>query len=85
MFSVVWHIDSQANITDEWFGRSIIKSCAKLSYQHAQVRLLHNITTCSTCVALEVDVLLEYVRLYWELFTLYTVLALVIYAAGIHR
>ena len=24
-------------IVDEWFGRSIIRSCAKLSYGHAQV------------------------------------------------
>jgi len=44
-FSVVWHIDSEGNVTDEWFGRTIIKSCAKLSYQHAQVTLtLYNHT-----------------------------------------
>ncbi|XP_067950237.1 DIS3-like exonuclease 2 [Watersipora subatra] len=35
-FSVQWHIDMEGNITHEWFGRSVIKSCAKLSYQHAQ-------------------------------------------------
>lgn len=36
-FSVVWRIDTAGNVTSEWFGRSIIRSCAKLSYDHAQV------------------------------------------------
>ncbi|KAI8922348.1 hypothetical protein DFJ77DRAFT_495624 [Powellomyces hirtus] len=36
-FSVVWRMDSSARILDKpWFGRTIIKSCAKLSYDHAQ-------------------------------------------------
>lgn len=36
-FSVLWKVDSSANfIGDPEFGRSIIKSCAKLSYDHAQ-------------------------------------------------
>ena len=26
-----------AQILGEWFGRSVIRSCAKLSYSHAQV------------------------------------------------
>jgi len=37
-FSVIWTIDADGDITSEWFGRTIIKSCMKLSYQHAQVR-----------------------------------------------
>uniref|UniRef100_A0A915DEC5 Ribonuclease II/R domain-containing protein n=1 Tax=Ditylenchus dipsaci TaxID=166011 RepID=A0A915DEC5_9BILA len=35
-FSVVWKLNEKAGIVDEWFGRSIIKSCAKLAYEHAQ-------------------------------------------------
>ncbi|KAI9202792.1 uncharacterized protein BJ171DRAFT_511967 [Polychytrium aggregatum] len=36
-FSVVWEMDRNGNIQgNPWFGRSIIKSCAKLSYDHAQ-------------------------------------------------
>ncbi|XP_014776921.1 DIS3-like exonuclease 2 isoform X1 [Octopus bimaculoides] len=35
-FSVIWHINDKAEIVNEWFGRSIINSCAKLSYDHAQ-------------------------------------------------
>ena len=36
-FSVVWRMNENAEIQDEWFGRSVIKSCAKLAYEHAQV------------------------------------------------
>uniref|UniRef100_A0A914WIJ6 Ribonuclease II/R domain-containing protein n=1 Tax=Plectus sambesii TaxID=2011161 RepID=A0A914WIJ6_9BILA len=35
-FSVVWKLNDRAEIVDEWFGRSIIKSCVKLAYEHAQ-------------------------------------------------
>ncbi|KAJ3355871.1 hypothetical protein HDU83_002519 [Entophlyctis luteolus] len=36
-FSIVWKMDVEGNIAGEpWFGKSIIKSCAKLSYEHAQ-------------------------------------------------
>jgi exoribonuclease R len=36
-FSVTWKMDADANILEKpWFGRSVIKSCAKLSYDHAQ-------------------------------------------------
>ena len=30
-------MDDEANILSTWIGRSIIKSCAKLAYEHAQV------------------------------------------------
>ncbi len=36
-FSVEWVIDENGEIQQEWFGRSVIRSCAKLSYDHAQV------------------------------------------------
>ncbi|CAO3650181.1 unnamed protein product [Cunninghamella blakesleeana] len=35
-FSVIWKMDEFGNILDTWFGRTIIKSCAKLAYQDAQ-------------------------------------------------
>ncbi|RWS08811.1 DIS3-like exonuclease 2 [Dinothrombium tinctorium] len=35
-FSVVWKIDLDGNIYEEWFGRTIIRSCIKLSYELAQ-------------------------------------------------
>jgi DIS3-like exonuclease 2 len=36
-FSVVWKMTDDAVIKDEWFGRTIIRSCSKLAYDHAQV------------------------------------------------
>ena len=36
-FSVEWIINEKGEIVREWFGRSVIRSCAKLSYDHAQV------------------------------------------------
>ncbi|KAJ3308022.1 hypothetical protein HDU76_004173 [Blyttiomyces sp. JEL0837] len=36
-FSVTWTMDSEANVIGKpWFGKSVIHSCAKLSYDHAQ-------------------------------------------------
>ncbi|KAJ3233189.1 hypothetical protein HDU81_002391 [Chytriomyces hyalinus] len=36
-FSVTWIMDSNAvPLREPWFGKSVIKSCAKLSYDHAQ-------------------------------------------------
>ncbi|CAH2248113.1 DIS3-like exonuclease 2 isoform X1 [Pelobates cultripes] len=35
-FSVIWKMTPQGQILDEWFGRSVIRSCVKLSYDHAQ-------------------------------------------------
>nr|CAG4638373.1 EOG090X047D [Cyclestheria hislopi] len=35
-FSIEWILDENGNIIDEWIGRSIIQSCTKLSYDHAQ-------------------------------------------------
>lgn len=36
-FSVVWKINSKGDILEEWFGRSVINSAVKLSYEHAQM------------------------------------------------
>jgi len=35
-FSVEWTLNEEGEIEDEWFGRSVIKSCCKLAYEHAQ-------------------------------------------------
>ncbi|XP_077415346.1 DIS3-like exonuclease 2 isoform X2 [Vanacampus margaritifer] len=35
-FSVIWKITPEGKILSEWFGRSVIRSCVKLSYEHAQ-------------------------------------------------
>ncbi|KAF7652878.1 hypothetical protein LDENG_00091060 [Lucifuga dentata] len=35
-FSVIWKITPQGKILSEWFGRSVIRSCVKLTYDHAQ-------------------------------------------------
>lgn len=46
-FSVIWTLDSNGDVLDEWFGRTVINSVVKLSYEHAQVilnkQLLRNI------------------------------------------
>lgn len=36
-FSVVWTLTKEGEVKNEWFGRSVIRSCAKLSYDHAQM------------------------------------------------
>ncbi|KAI8066894.1 hypothetical protein BC940DRAFT_239558 [Gongronella butleri] len=35
-FSVVWKLDSEGKILDTWFGKSMVKSRARLSYEDAQ-------------------------------------------------
>ncbi|KAM5229138.1 DIS3-like exonuclease 2 [Ctenodactylus gundi] len=35
-FSVIWTLTPEGKILKEWFGRTIIRSCTKLSYEHAQ-------------------------------------------------
>ncbi|XP_032968441.1 DIS3-like exonuclease 2 isoform X2 [Rhinolophus ferrumequinum] len=35
-FSVIWMLTPEGKILSEWFGRTIIHSCTKLSYDHAQ-------------------------------------------------
>jgi DIS3-like exonuclease 2 len=37
--SVVWKLTPDGKFVDEWMGRSIIRSCAKLSYAHAQAMI----------------------------------------------
>ncbi|KAK6752619.1 hypothetical protein RB195_003811 [Necator americanus] len=35
-FSVIFKMDDKGNVYDEWFGRSVIRSRVKLTYEHAQ-------------------------------------------------
>ena len=35
-FSVMWEISPAGDVTSQWIGRTIIHSCAKLTYDHAQ-------------------------------------------------
>lgn len=35
-FSMFWDIDPAGEVLDRWIGRTIIRSCCKLSYEHAQ-------------------------------------------------
>jgi protein SSD1 len=35
-FSVVWKMTRELEVKDVWFGRSVIRSCGKLAYDHAQ-------------------------------------------------
>jgi exoribonuclease R len=35
-YSVEWRMSPDGAILSEWFGRTIIRSCVKLAYEHAQ-------------------------------------------------
>ncbi|XP_073306860.1 DIS3-like exonuclease 2 isoform X2 [Primulina huaijiensis] len=35
-FSIFWRINSMGEVLDHWIDRTIIRSCCKLSYEHAQ-------------------------------------------------
>ncbi|KAF8377034.1 hypothetical protein HHK36_030406 [Tetracentron sinense] len=35
-FSIIWDINLDGDIVDRWIGRTVIRSCCKLSYQHVQ-------------------------------------------------
>lgn len=35
-FSVMWEISPAGDVTSQWIGRTVIRSCAKLTYDHAQ-------------------------------------------------
>ncbi|XP_013775846.1 DIS3-like exonuclease 2 [Limulus polyphemus] len=41
-FSVVWTLTQEGTVVNEWFGRSVIRSCVKLSYEHAQDMIEHS-------------------------------------------
>ena len=35
-FSVIWEMTGEGHILKQWCGRTVIRSCAKLAYDHAQ-------------------------------------------------
>lgn len=43
-FSAIWQMDPEGNIVDEWFGKTVIKNCSKMSYDIAQLMLEGKIT-----------------------------------------
>ncbi|KAG8198903.1 hypothetical protein JTE90_015115 [Oedothorax gibbosus] len=45
-FSVLWEMSPDGQICNQWIGRSIINSCAKLSYEHAQSMIENPINDC---------------------------------------
>jgi len=48
-YSVIWKMKSDGTIVNEWFGRSVIKSCTKLSYDHAQKMIESNDINSLNC------------------------------------
>lgn len=51
-FSVMWDIDLSGEILDQWIGRTLIQSCCKLSYQHAQ-EIIDNTVDCNAIISHE--------------------------------
>jgi len=51
-FTVEWTINSQAQIVSEWFGRTVIRSCTKLAYEHAQSMIDHPGDDCGSLPAI---------------------------------
>ncbi|KAJ6335646.1 hypothetical protein OIU78_012295 [Salix suchowensis] len=49
-FSIFWDFNSSGNVVDRWIGRTVIRSCCKLSYEHAQdiVDGMIDAETCNT-------------------------------------
>ncbi|XWS21602.1 hypothetical protein CRYUN_Cryun30bG0068400 [Craigia yunnanensis] len=41
-FSMFWELNSLGDVLDRWIGRTVIRSCCKLSYKHAQ-DIIHGI------------------------------------------
>jgi len=35
-FSVMWELDEQGMVHSQWTGKTVIRSCAQLAYEHAQ-------------------------------------------------
>lgn len=49
-FSIFWDFNSSGNVVDRWIDRTVIQSCCKLSYEHAQgiVDGMIDTETCNT-------------------------------------
>lgn len=49
-FSIFWDFNSSGNVVDRWIDRTVIQSCCKLSYKHAQdiVDGMIDTETCNT-------------------------------------
>lgn len=40
-FSAIWELTPAGQVVGEWFGRTVIRSCAKFSYDHVQEMIDH--------------------------------------------
>lgn len=38
-FSVIWDMTEDGKVLNQWAGRTVIRSCAKLAYEHAQAMI----------------------------------------------
>ncbi|XP_074564795.1 DIS3-like exonuclease 2 isoform X2 [Curcuma longa] len=57
-FSIIWEIDDSGNIMQHWIGRSVIRSCCKLSYDNVD-DLMH--------IGFGIDRLIHFEKLFPEL------------------
>ena len=38
-FSVIWELSDEGKVLSQWAGRTVIRTCAKLAYEHAQAMI----------------------------------------------
>ncbi len=38
-FSVIWEMAEEGKVLSQWAGRTVIRSCTKLAYEHAQAMI----------------------------------------------
>ena len=38
-FSVMWELSDEGKVLNQWAGRTVIRTCAKLAYEHAQAMI----------------------------------------------
>ncbi|RCH90933.1 hypothetical protein CU098_004064, partial [Rhizopus stolonifer] len=64
-FSVIWKLDSKGRILDTWFGKTIIKSSAQLTYDDAQ-KLLDNTSEDTSPISSSIASLYELSKMLHE-------------------
>ncbi len=51
-FSVIWDLSDDGQVLSQWAGRTVIRTCAKLAYEHAQAMIEGTFDTAKPPVAL---------------------------------
>lgn len=46
-FSVMWELNEEGHVLSQWAGRTVIRSCVKLAYHHAQRMVDGRFDKCS--------------------------------------